>query len=315
MKSVEIAGKEYLLSDFDAERKRHVWVEVRTSFDFYSLWYKDRNILVLEPKEGIHFSPRHLGLIARRMALVIKDMPVVFLLSDLDYTDRNRLIDQDVYFIVSGKYVFLPNLLILTRDTKVIQGELLSPAAQWLVLAYLQGHMQNNQTAENITAASPYQYVSITLAMRLLESLNLCRIELDKDKRKHIMFDDDKHALYEAAQPYLINPVRERLYCDEVVNAEQYKQAGISALSHFSALNPEEMQTIAIPATQWRAQQKDGFIGANPYEGKYCVEIWKYEPIPIDNKYVDKLSLALSFQNDHDPRVEKEVKLMIEQIW
>ena len=117
MKSVTLAGKEYFLTDLGKEIKRRVWVEVRTAFDFYSLCYKGNEIFVLEPKGGVHFSPRHLRLIAQRM-LSIMEQPVVFLLSNLNYTDRNRLIDQDVYFIVSGKYVFLPYLLIMTRDTK-----------------------------------------------------------------------------------------------------------------------------------------------------------------------------------------------------
>ena len=314
MKTVSIAGKEYTLTALAEEKKRLVWVEARISFDFYSLAYKEMLIMVLEPKEGIRFSPRKLRLTAERMK-AIYNLPIVFLLNNIRYTDRNRLIEQDVYFVVSAKYAFLPNLLIMARDVEPIQSDTLSPVAQWLLLAYLQGVVPNNCTADDLVIITPFLYVTLTRAFRLLEGLNLCRIELDKDKRKHILFDEDKHALYEAAQPYLINPVRERLYCDEVVNAEQYKQAGISALSHYSALNPEEMQTIAIPATQWRAQQKDGFIGANPYEGKYCVEIWKYEPIPTDSQYVDKLSLALSLQNDHDPRVEKEIKLMIEQTW
>ena len=314
MKTVSIAGKEYTLTALAEEKKRLVWVEARISFDFYSLAYKEMFIMVLEPKEGIRFSPRKLRLTAERMK-AIYNLPIVFLLNNIRYTDRNRLIEQDVYFVVSNKYAFLPNLLIMARDVEPIQSDTLSPVAQWLLLAYLQGVVPNNCTADDLVIITPFLYVTLTRAFRLLEGLNLCRIELDKDKRKHILFDEDKHALYEAAQPYLINPVRERLYCDDVVNAEQYKQAGISALSHFSALNPEEMQTIAIPAAQWRERQKNDFVGSNPYEGKYCVEIWRYEPIPTDSQYVDKLSLALSLQNDHDPRVEKEVKLMIEQIW
>jgi hypothetical protein len=113
----------------------------------------------------------------------------------------------------------------------------------------------------------------------------------------------------------MISPVRERVYCDDVANDTQYRRAGISALAHYTALNPEEMQTIAIPVTQWRKRQDKDFVGINPYEGNYCVEIWKHEPIPTNSQYVDKLSLALSLQDDHDPRVEKEVAQMIEQIW
>lgn len=314
MKTISIAGKEYALSALAEEKKRQVWVEARISFDFYSLAYKEMLIVVLEPKEGFRFSPRQLRLTAERMK-TIYNLPIVFLLNNIRYTDRNRLIEQDVYFVVSDKYAFLPNLLIMARDVEPIQSDALSPVAQWLLLAYLQGVVPNNSTADDLVAITPFLYVTLTRAFRLLEELSLCQIEVDKDKRKHIKFGEDKHSLYGATLPYMINPVRERIYCDDVVNAEQYKQAGISALSHYSALNPEEMQTIAIPAAQWRERKKDDFVGANPYEGKYCIEVWKHESIPTDSQYVDKLSLALSLQNDHDPRVEKEVKQMIEQIW
>lgn len=59
----------------------------------------------------------------------------------------------------------------------------------------------------------------------------------------------------------------------------------------------------------------DGFLNVNPIEGDCCVETWQYPPIPTDKRYVDKLSLALSLRDNHDPRVEKEVELMIEQLW
>ena len=239
----------------------------------------------------------------------------MFLLNNIRYTDRNRLIEQDVYFVVSGKYVFLPNLLIMTRDIEPRHATVLNPVAQWVLLAYLQGKIPNNQTADELTQTTPFQYVTLTRAFRVLESLNLCHIESDEARYKHVVFEEDRHSLFNAAKPYMISPVRERVYCDEVANDTQYRRAGISALAHYTALNPEDMQTIAIPVTQWRKRQDKDFVGINPYEGNYCVEIWKHEPIPTNSQYVDKLSLALSLQDDHDPRVEKEVEQMIEQIW
>lgn len=314
MKTIRIAGKEYTLTAFEEVKKRMVWVEARTSFNFYSLEYKGMLVVVLEPKDTIHFSPRQLRLIAQRMTEIYK-LPIVFLLDNIRYTDRNRLIEQDVYFVVSGKYVFLPNLLIMTRDIEPRHATVLNPVAQWVLLAYLQGKIPNNQTADELTQTTPFQYVTLTRAFRVLESLNLCHIESDEARYKHVVFEEDRHSLFNAAKPYMISPVRERVYCDDVANDTQYRRAGISALAHYTALNPEEMQTIAIPVTQWRKRQDKDFVGINPYEGNYCVEIWKHEPIPTNSQYVDKLSLALSLQDDHDPRVEKEVKQMIEQIW
>ena len=313
-KTIVIAGKDYELLPVGTGRIRLVWTEARVAFLFYSCTYKDVEMIVLEAKGGFHFTPRKLRLIAERMTAIF-NMPVVFLFDSLPYLERNRLIDQNVYFIVSGKYAFLPNLIIAVRGIEPLEASQLSPAAQWLLFGYLQGYIQSNITARELASMTPYKYVTITVAFRLLESLKLCRIELGDDSYKRIVFNEDKSALYNLAKPYLINPVHERLYCEGLKNANQYKQAGISALSHYSALNPDEMCTIAIPITQWRQCNATDFIGINPYEGKYCIEVWHYLPISTDAQYVDKLSLALSLQDDHDPRVEKEVEQMIEQIW
>ena len=121
--------------------------------------------------------------------------------------------------------------------------------------------------------------------------------------------------MFERSKKHLVHPVKQRWYCDEIKNNELYKLAGISALSHYSALNPDGTMTIALTTEQWKNRNEDDFLNVNPIEGDCCVEIWQYPPILTDKRYVDKLSLALSLQNDHDPRVEKEVELMIEQLW
>ena len=269
---------------------------------------------MLEPKSSQKFTPRKLRLIAQRLNGIIgKD--VVFVFEHLPYVERNRLIDQDVFFVVSGKYAFLPNLLIATRETEPLRGEKLTAVAQWLLLAYLQGIDDNHKTAKEIEQFSPFQYVTLTRAFRMLEGLRLCMIETGDDKYKRICFDTDKKALFERSMRYLVHPVKQCWYCDGIKAPEQYKLAGISALSHYSALNPDGTTTIALTAEQWKNINGDGLLNVNPIEGDYRVEIWRYQPIPTNEQFVDKLSLALSLQDDHDPRVEKEVELMVEKLW
>lgn len=313
-KTISIAGKAYVLDNIDGQILRQVWVEARTAFRFYSCNFKGVELLVLEPKSSQKFTPRKLRLTSERLHSIMgKD--VVFLFEQLPYVERNRLIEQDVFFVVSEKYVFLPNLLIAARETEPVRGEKMTAVAQWLLLAYLQGIEINHKTAKEMEQVSPFQYVTLTRAFRLLEGLELCAIETGDDKYKRIVFDVDKKALFERSKKYLVHPVKQCWHCDEIKNIEQYKQAGISALSHYSALNPDGTTTIALTAEQWKNRDVEGFINVNLIEGDYCVEVWQYPPIPADIRYVDKLSLALSLQDDHDPRVEKEIELMIEQLW
>ena len=313
-KTISIAGKNYVLENIDGQILRQIWVEARTAFHFYSCNFKGNELLLLEPKSSQKYTPRKLRLTARRLnGLLGKD--VVFIFETLPYVERNRLIEQDVFFVVSGKYAFLPNLLIAVRETEPVKREKLTAAAQWLLLAYLQGVEVNHKTAKEMEHLTPFQYVTLTRAFRLLEGLELCSIETGDDKYKRIRFDTDKKALFERSKKHLVHPVKQRWYCDEIKNNELYKLAGISALSHYSALNPDGTMTIALTTEQWKNRNEDDFLNVNPIEGDCCVEIWQYPPIPTDKRYVDKLSLALSLQNDHDPRVEKEVELMIEQLW
>ena len=59
-------------------------------------------------------------------------------------------------------------------------------------------------------------------------------------------------------------------------------------------------------------------VRPNEFDGNVVVEAWKYPPVAKMGEtpqWVDKLSLALSLHDDDDPRVEKEVELMIENLW
>ena len=173
---VNIAGKLYPLEIINDSELRKVWVWARTSFSFHSTNFKGLELVLLEPKSSESFTPRKLKFIAERLNnLMVK--PVVFLFESLTYVERNRLIEQDIYFIVSGKYAYLPNLILSVRETEKVKVEKLTAVAQWILLAYLQGLEINHKTAKELEQNTPYQYVTLTRAFRLLEGLCLCHIE------------------------------------------------------------------------------------------------------------------------------------------
>ncbi|ROT02923.1 hypothetical protein EEL42_13055 [Muribaculaceae bacterium Isolate-100 (HZI)] len=49
------------------------------------------------------------------------------------------------------------------------------------------------------------------------------------------------------------------------------------------------------------------------FEDTQRIEIWKYPPSGTSG-YVDKLSLFLTLKDDNDPRVEKEIAIMMNKI-
>jgi len=85
-------------------------------------------------------------------------------------------------------------------------------------------------------------------------------------------------------------------------------------------MNPSRQEYYAIDKKLFYELQKQGkFINLNPYEGHYCLELWKYNPAKlaegITEKFnVDPLSLYLSLQEMHDERVENALEMIIEKI-
>lgn len=68
----------------------------------------------------------------------------------------------------------------------------------------------------------PYSYASITLGITCLEDLGLCQKVSDGSKRKVVHFDKKGKELWKQAQPYLLNPVEERIFCDDLLSNDSF---------------------------------------------------------------------------------------------
>jgi len=308
---IVIEGKELVLVQLPKSevKKRVKLPDVWIHYAIYQTAFLGNQLLILEQTVPNSFTPLRLKYLADVVAQAY-DLPVVFYYEKMDFYQRRRLIDRGVYFIIGNNYVFLPMLLINSKMVDHKPNVKLSSVAQWLLLYHLQVADLNGKTARELENETPYLYTTLTRAFKVLEELSLCRIEQDEKRYKHICFQEEKRALYEAAVPYMINPVDGVMFSDSIEKDILFPKAGINALSHYSMLNDEEMQTYALTDAQIK-EHLPSFVGWNPIEGNFRLEKWIYPPITKDG-YVDKISLALSLQDDHDPRVEKEVKQMIE---
>ena len=139
--------------------------------------------------------------------------PVVFVLPVLESYNRKRLIQKQVAFIIPGKQLFIPQLLIDLRDFRQPEqrhGEKFLPAAQCLLLFHL---LKENTTGLNLKAIAEkigYTQTTITRAARDLVEKNMINIEGTKEKK--IVWQSDKKALWQKARPILQSPVKlERL--------------------------------------------------------------------------------------------------------
>ena len=75
-------------------------------------------------------------------------------------------------------------------------------------------------------------------------------------------------------------------------------------------LASEDVQTRVITKEQLKDIEQSG-CRMLPFEDVQCVQVWKYPPLVTDEQYIDKLSVYLTLKDDRDPRVEKELEIMI----
>lgn len=314
-KEIAILGRPIQLQERSKAQMEGATIGDLLTYKFYDGEFHGMPLLFAEPK-GKVATPRCLSVTANNLTSLLQ-LPIVFLLPACPAYERQRLIDKDVYFVVSEKYVHLPMLLANERVRKTKQAKTLTPVAQYLLLYHLQIGSIEGMTARDIEDKIPYSYASITLGLTCLEDLGLCKKVAEGSKRKVIHFDMKGMNLWEQAQPFLVNPVEERIYCDGLLSDDSFPECGINALAHYTRLNPDPERTIMMSVKQLRNfKSSEALVRPNEFDGNIIIEAWKYPPVTatgVKAEWVDKLSLAISLREDEDPRVEGEVERLINE--
>ena len=313
MVEVKVAGKILALSPMKKEELKGIPIDTKLKFQFYRATFNENAFCLLETKK----EENHASIDCLKLAERLKDilhLPVVFLFRNLLFVERNRLIDRGVYFIVSGKFAFLPFLIINYKETIHKKAEELSSVAQYIMLYHLQIDNMNGWSMADMGEKLPYTYVTISRAFKNLEELHLCKIEMDENRVKRIFFEGTKKEVWKRSLPYLKNPIKKKLYCDDIVTDLPFTEGGIAALAHYTSLNPDETKTYVMDTKGYKDLQHNSiFVNQNDVEGNICIEIWNYPP--LHQYYADPLSLYLTLRDDRDPRTEKELEILINKLW
>lgn len=305
---ISIIGVSAELVTIERSKLKGLNADMLLRFLYYTANFKGQDLCVIQAKNRDEsITPSQYKRITQQIEAVV-GMPVAVLLDSLAYYERERLINQGVYFIISDKYAFLPSLIVNTRARKVKKTTKLVPAAQYILLYYLLFE-KKEFTIKELERATPYNYVALARAVSNLEDCKLCYSKTDLTRTKYIRFGDSRRELWEKSQKYLTSPVKKVVYFDLMPQGE-FCVSGINALSHYSHLNTEPYETWAI----WEKYFSIEGGQYNEIEGAYKIEVWNYPtfmPFHPENKIVDKLSLYLSMKDDPDSRIEKEMEILM----
>lgn len=311
-----IAGQQIELIPLRKDELRGVFVDAVLGYSFYKANFNGQRFCLLVSKRAEKSTPTKYKQLSNKLEQLLA-CPIVFLFDRLENYERNRLIERGVYFVVSEKYVYLPYLIINAKETDKNNADGLTTSAQFLLLYHLQVKNITGLTVREVEELVSYKYVTLTRAITNLEALHLCRSEKGTDRQKRIFFDDAPAILWQKSQSYLNTPIKKVVYCNEMKSVN-FPICGINALSHYSNLNPETTAMFAMDESEFRNAELSGlFRNLNSVEGETKIEVWKYTPVTEKNTsdFVDKLSLYLTLRDDRDPRVEKELELMISKLW
>jgi hypothetical protein len=266
--------------------------------------------------------------IAKQLQQIHKQLnkTVVVVLETIKSYNRKRLIEKKINFIVPGKQMFLPDLLIDFRESyprdNAIKEKLL-PSAQMLIIYQLLSSdfvwKIQEHSFKAIAQKFDYTPMAITKAIDNIKSHRL--IDVIGEKEKFIRFRYDKKALWEKIknENLFVTPVIKTVFVDEKPRGLTLLKSNTNALSTFSDLNPSNQVFYAIEKDDfYRLRKNNELVNPNPIEGEYALEIWKYKPVNFvsDMTVVDPLSLFLSMQNNNDERIELALDQMLKRyIW
>lgn len=307
METIRIAGQDIEISPLDKSEQSGLWLEIIANFEIGKFTFNSHPLLLLEQKSGEGYTPFQLRKLSERIESTIS-LPPVFYYSQLPTFMRDRLVEQGVYFLVADKYAFVPTLIINRKEREAKLQSTFSPATQYILLYHLQVESINGKSIKELESLVPYKYKTISKSLSHLNLLGL--LSLKGEKEKKIIINVSKKELWEKAQAYLTTPIKSDYYSSKIILEGVI--GGISALSHYSMLTPEDVPTRAITSEQFTELRKN-VNPLLPFEDLQRIEVWKYPPLS-NSGYVDRLSLYLTLKEDKDPRVEKELETMINEM-
>ncbi len=311
--NISILGKTVELVKRPSDKLKGINIGEKLTFDFFDGQFRGGDMLFVKPK-GNNPTPRKCALVAERLTQLF-GLPVVFILSPGPGYERQRLLEKDVYFIMSDRYANLPMLVAMEKVTARKRPERLTPVAQYILLYHLEIESLDGKSTKAIAALMPYSYESVSIGLTCLTDLDLCEKIVIDSRSKAIRFRSTGRQLWEEAGKYLIEPVEKRIYCDGLATDRNFPICGINALAHYSMLNPDPEKWAMMTIREYREGTEEGLvINPNEYDGDIIIEAWKYPAVsrkdePVE--WVDPLSLVLSLRKDDDPRVEEETEQII----
>lgn len=240
---------------------------------------------------------------------------VIYSKNTLSSTDRTRLLQAKVPFIIPKKQLYLP---FIGMDLKEIfppekkKAATLSPSAQLLILGKLYKKDWIKKSPSRMSEDIGISNMSIGRAFNELEIHNIASVR-NFGKEKILEFHLHGQKLWESELSLLKSPVTSSKTV-AYNNTNDLIIAGESALSRYSMITEPSITTFAV-----LNRAKHIMIQTNTQEGDFntdmLIQKWSYDPRILSmNGIADPLSVYLEFKDTDDERIEEALEDIIKDI-
>lgn len=247
------------------------------------------------------------------------DRDVVLVLPRIRSHERNRLIVKQIPFIVPGRQMYLPMMLVDLRETFSAPAHARTDTVSWVAQVLLLRHLEfsdiEEQPLAQVALTLGYSAMSISQALDELVALKLCRRKR-LGRTKFIEVEDTPRNLWARVQPLMRSPVKKSYFIQHVDSAlKRPLQAGTTALAEKTDLVGDLIPTLAMSVAEFRKASTVGLLKRCllAEEAELTVQAWAYAPSLLSNgPMVDELSLYLSLRDDPDERIQMALDKLVE---
>ena len=295
---------------------------LKGTFDFSLVEIDGQEFLLLMPSVEVDLSTSQIVKFANQISRQT-GKPTLIQFNSMDNIKRRTLISHRENFVVPDKQIYIPSLRMYLNEKGSIQHlagkETLSPSTQLLLLYHLQKKSLERLPFKEIAETLNYSKKTISVMVAELQRLSVCEVEQVNEHSKMLRFNKQSRELWDSISSFMSSPVLKVWYIEKKhlpANLPLYASYD-TALVHYTFMANASLPSFAIDKNEISEHQEELQAFLHPEEGDIRLEMWKYNPALLaDKPFVDRLSLALCYNDTDDERVRKEITGMIDKtIW
>jgi AcrR family transcriptional regulator len=286
---------------------------LRSAYNLYTLTIQNVRCLLAQPKEQANLTA------LRNQCAQLKKLTgldSVLCLESVRIYTKEKMLSEGIPFIIANQQVYMPFLGIALSNNgarEILQKDRLSFSTQKLLLtAIYQGW--TGITLTETAKALGMSKMTVTRSFDEILALGL-QIVKSEGKVRRFIWEDSRRALWEAALPFLRNPVTIAYRLGEQKGIDSKKLGGMSAICRYSMLadNPYTVYAVSSDTAKALGLNKQKTI-PDDETPVMVVQVMRYELDYSDTGAVDPLTAILSLTDDDkkDPRVEAAIEEILE---